>query len=128
MGPWPREMLPQLITNQFGVIPKSNGKWRLIVDLSFPEGCSVNEDIDKSLTGMVYSSVVDAAHVLLRLGKGALLAKVDVPNAYRIIPVHPEDRMLLGMFWEDKVYVDKQLPFGLSSAPVIFNAYADGVE
>ena len=127
-GPWPREMLPQLIANRFGVIPKSNGKWRLIVDLSFPEGCSVNEGIDKSLTGMVYSSVVDAAQVLLRLGKGALLAKVDVASAYRIIPVHPEDRMLLGMSWEDKGYVDNQLPFGLSSAPVIFNAYADGLE
>ena len=61
---------------------------------------------------MVYSSIVDAAQVLLRLGKGALLAKVDVASAYRIIPVHPEDRMLLGMSWEDKVYVDKQLPFG----------------
>ena len=32
------------------------------------------------------------------------------------------------MSWEDKVYVDNQLPFGLSSAPVIFNAYADGIE
>ena len=93
-GPWPREVLPQLIANRFGVIPKSNGKWRLIVDLSFPEGCSVNEGIDKSLMGMVYSSVVDAAHVLLRLGKGALLAKVDMASTYRIIPVHPEDRML----------------------------------
>ena len=65
---------------------------------------------------------------LLRLGKGALLAKVDVASAYRIILVHPEDCLLLGMSWQDKVYVDKQLPFGLSSAPVIFNAYADGVE
>ena len=36
--------------------------------------------------------------------------------------------MLLGASWEVKVYVDKQLPFGLSSALVIFNAYADGVE
>ena len=27
--------------------------------------------------------------------------------------------MLLGMAWEGKVYVDEQLLFGLSSAPVI---------
>ena len=127
-GPWLREILPQLITNRFGVIPKSNGKWRFIIDLSYPDGGSVNEGIDKSLTGMVYSSVVDVAQVLLQWGKGALLAKVDVDSAYRIIPVHPEDHMLLGMSWEDKVYVDKQLPFGLASAPVIFNAYADEVE
>ena len=35
----------------FGVIPKKNkvNKWRLILDLSSPEGCSVNDDIQKDL-------------------------------------------------------------------------------
>ena len=68
-GPWSREVLPQLITNHFGVILKSNGKWRLIVDLSYPDGGSVNQGIDKSLTGMVYSSVVDATQVFVAVGQ-----------------------------------------------------------
>ena len=29
------------------------------------------------------------------------------------------------MKWEDKVYIDAMLPFGLRSAPKIFNAIAD---
>ena len=44
-----------------------------------------------------------------------------------MIPVHPEDRSLLGMRWEGQLYVDKALPFGLRSAPKIFNAMADGL-
>ncbi len=33
------------------------------------------------------------------------------------IPVHPDDRHLLGLKWGGKVLVDKALPFGLRSAP-----------
>ena len=40
------------------------------------------------------------------------------------MPVHPEDRLLLGMLWEGKVYVDTALPFGLRSAPLFFMVVA----
>ena len=39
------------------------------------------------------------AQAVLELGQGPQLAKVDVPSAYRIIPVHAEDQWLLGMAW-----------------------------
>ena len=39
-----------------------------------------------------------------------------------MVPVHPEDRLLLGMPWNRALYVDAALPFGLRSAPKIFNA------
>ena len=45
-----------------------------------------------------------------------------------MVPVHPEDRPLLGMIWDDTLYVDASLPFGLRSAPKIFNALADTLE
>ena len=63
-----------------------------------------------------------------RLGRGALMAKFDVEAAYRNIPVHPYDRFLLGMKWRESYYVDLTLPFGLRSAPYIFNSVADMVE
>ena len=40
------------------------------------------------------------------LGRGTALAKFDIASAYRIVPVHPVDRMLWGMMWEGKLYVD----------------------
>ena len=58
------------------------------------------------------------------LGRGALLAKVDIEAAYRLIPVHPQDRVLQGIHM---TYIDPMLPFGLRSAPKIFNTVADGL-
>jgi len=34
----------------------------------------------------------------------------------------------LGMKWGNQVYIDRMLPFGLRSAPKIFNSVADAVE
>ena len=56
------------------------------------------------------------------------MAKVDVKSAYRNIPVHLEDRWMVGMMWEGGLYVDTCLPFGLRSAPKIFTAIVDAVE
>ena len=48
-------------TNRFGIIPKgSSGKWRLIVDMSVPEGASVNDGVSKSLPSLSYVGVPDA--------------------------------------------------------------------
>ena len=44
------------------------------------------------------------------------------------MPVHPEDRLLLGMVWDKGLYVDAVLPFGLRSAPKVFTALADALE
>ena len=130
-GPFPLDSLRDaVILNRFDVIPKAHksGSWRLIVDLSFPHGCSVNEGISANDASMAYSSVEDAAQVVTKLGKNTLLAKIDIASAFRIIPVHPDDRHLLGMKWKNEVFIDKQLPFGLRSAPVLFNAVADALE
>ena len=113
--------------SRFGVIPKKyqKGKWRLILDLSHPQGWSVNDGIAPELCSLSYASVDQAAEQILTLGKGTLLAKVDLENAYRMIPVHPDDRPLLGMKWNKEIWVDTALPFGLRSAPKLFNVMAD---
>ena len=119
----------QLQINRFGVIPKSSqpGKWRLIVDLSHPDGFSINDGIEPELCSLSYASVDSAVAVIMRLGRGTILAKLDLESAYRIIPVHPDDRLLLGMEWDGNWFIDTALPFGLRSAPKIFTAMADGL-
>ena len=89
-------------------------EWRLIVDLSHPKGASVNDGVEPELCSMKYMSVDEAVS--------------DIESAYRTVPVHPEDRWLLGMKWRGKLYVDKALPFGLRSAPKIYNAVADAMQ
>ena len=77
---------------------------------------------------MSYISVDQVATAALALGKGALLAKIDIKSAYRLVPVSPVDRRWLGMELGGNLYVDGMLPFGLRSAPKIFNALADALE
>lgn len=132
LEPFPEEPpphLPPLHINRFGVIPKghNSGKWRLITDLSHPPGRSINDGIDPALCSLSYPTVDDVADVVVKLGRGALLSKVDIESAYRLIPVHPQDRPLQAMRWNNQIYVDPMLPFGLRSAPKIFNAVADAL-
>ena len=110
--------------NRFGLVPKGHqpGKWWLIVDLSFPRGCCVNDAIEPEVC---YTSVDEACKRVVAVGRGTVLVKFDVQGAFHTISVHPDDRRLLGMRWEGGIYVDKVLPFGLRSAPKFYNAVAD---
>ena len=123
----PPPMASNIQVSPFGVIPNKPhqpGKWRLILDLSSPHGRSVNDGIDPQLCSLSYARLDDAVLRILALGRGALLAKLDIQSAYRIIPVHPDDRHLLGMRWQGTICMDAALPFGLRSAPKIFTAVA----
>ena len=98
------------------MIPKqhASGQWRLIVNLSHPEGYSVNDGIDSGLSSLSYVSVDNLTEVVVQLGREAQLAKMDIKSAYRAVPVYPEVRLLLGVAWSEQVYVDSGvLPFGL---------------
>ncbi|CAB3988942.1 Hypothetical predicted protein [Paramuricea clavata] len=119
-GPFTNLPVPLLHVSPFGVIPKNHqlGKWRLILDLSSPAGHSVNDGIPKDPYSLHYVKVDDAIRALVDLGPGTLMAKFDVKAAYRNIPIHPDDRYLLGMKWRDRFYVDLVLPFGLQVGPV----------
>ena len=128
----PEHLQSKVHLNPFGVISKKHkpGKWRLIVDLSAPDGFSVNDGISKEQCSLklTYTSVDDVIKCILQLGQGALLAKLDIKQAYRNVPVHPDDRLLLGMRWKEITYIDKTLPFGLRSAPIIFSAVVDALQ
>ena len=114
-------------TSPFGLIPKKGRPncWQLIVDLSSPAGFSVNDGIDSNHTSLHYSSIEDAVGIVQQLGPGTLMAKLNLKTAYRLVPVHPDDRTLLVTCWNGYTYLDTALPFGLASAPKIFSAVAD---
>ena len=92
-----------------------------------PKGESINDGIDSAACSVSYASVDDAVRCIRTLGRWSLLAKFDIANAYRAVPVHPADRLLLGLSWRSDTLVDGALPFGLRSAPKLFTAVADAV-
>ena len=116
-------------TSPIGLVPKghASGKWRMIVDLSSPRAASVNSGIDEALCSLRYASLDNAIELIRHLGPGTELLKMDLKDAYRVVPVHPDDYHLLGITWNGHTYVDRSLPFGLRSAPKLFTAVADAM-
>ena len=56
------------------------------------------------------------------------MAKVDLESTFQMVPVYRDDWELLGMRWHDQFYVDTCLPFGLWSAPFLFNEVATALQ
>ena len=124
-GPFAMPPFDMFVCSPLSVVPKSNGKLRLIHHLSFPDNDCVNAGIDKDSFSLQYVTVDDAISFVRSLGRGALMAKLDIRNAFRLIPVSPACYHLLGFKWQEQFYFDKVLPFGLRSAPYLFNTLAD---
>ena len=126
-GPFFKANIPYAHISRFGVIPKHHkpDKWRLIADLSHPADFSINDSIPKKLCSLIYITVDTATHHIINLGPSALLAKIDIKNAFCLLPVHPADCHLLVMEWNNGVYIDTCLLFDLRSAPKLFNILAD---
>ena len=126
-GPFPRSSVPHAHVSWFGVIPKNHqpNKWRLIVDLSHPTNGSVNSGIPKELCSLKYITVDSAIEQIRQIGHRTLLAKIDIESAFRLLPIDPADRHLLSMKWDQHIFIDTCLPFGLRSAPKLFNVLAD---
>ena len=126
-GPFATPPIPDLHCSPLGAVPKKDGTFRIILDLSSPSGSSVNDGISKSEFSVHYSSFDDAVDLVRSLGHGCHMAKVDIRHAFRLCPVRPQDYRLLGMFWQGSYYVDTRLPFGCRSSPFIFNSFADAL-
>ena len=108
-----------------GAVPKKDGTFRIILDLSSPRRQSVNEGISKERFSVRYSSFDDAVSLVRSLGASTFMAKLDIKHAFRLCPVRPDQWSLLVYCWEDQYFVDTRLPFGSRSSPFIFIAFAD---
>ena len=92
--------------------PDGSGK-RVIIDLSFPEGRSVNDGISKVETPTYkLPTPLDLADHILEAGRGALLWKSDLSRAYRQLRVDPLDYPLLCIKHDGAYYVDICPSFG----------------
>lgn len=108
-------------------MPKADGGWRRIHHLSHPLTSSVNDGIPASFRTLQYTRIEEIFDLVRQAGRGCYIFKRDLKDAFRMIPVAPEQRWLLGFTWEDRLYHENVLPFGLGTAPFIFNLVAEGL-
>ena len=130
-GPFQSSPHPDLKISPLGVVPKrQEGQFRLIHHLSYPRasGLSVNAGIPKECTAVSYAGIDEAVVFIKKLGRGCFLAKTDIKSAFRLLPVHPDDYMLLGFSWEGQIYHDRCVPMGCASSCAIFETFSSALE
>ena len=114
----------QYVCSPLGLVPKHDGGWRRIHDLSFPQGQSVNDGIPHDWGSLEYATYDDAVDSLLSKGPGAQFVKRDLKDAFRHIPVATSDQWLLGFYCDGHYWMERYLPFGLRTAPFLFDLFA----
>lgn len=88
------------VWSPMGTIPKKHlqsPKWRIINDLSWPAGQSVNDAFSKELYTCSYDSIDQPISYLKSFGPNALISKLD--HAFHLVLVDLRDWEILGSIW-----------------------------
>jgi hypothetical protein len=87
-GPFHELPFVNMHISPIGVVPKKEvGQYRLIHNLSYPTDKSINDHIPDEIKPVHYSSIDDAIDIILNVGPNVTMAKTDISNAFRIIPI-----------------------------------------
>ena len=108
-------------SSPLGVVAKKvPNAFRLIHDLSYPQGNSINERIPKDFTDISYETLDNVISLLNQFGRDPFVGKTDIKDAFRIIPIHPPCYHLFGFTWNYNFFYDRCLPMGCSESCRIF--------
>ena len=104
---------------------------RVIIDLSFPQGQSVNAGVVKDVYlntpfALKLPTIDQITAQVKALDKGCKLYKVDISRAFRHIKLDPKEYDFLGLR-HDAYYVDTCLPFGYRNGSALFQRISDAV-
>ena len=119
LGPFPDQPFsPWTQISPLMTVPKKDSeKRRVIIDLSFPHGSSVNDGVAKNFFQgheMFYTlpSASDLSSLMLSRGPGCFLWKADLERAYRQLRSDPLDYPLMGITHKGLTYIDVCPSFG----------------
>ena len=72
-------------------------------------------------------TIDDIYEQVTQAGPGCTIIKRDIKDAFRIVPIAEGNQHLLAFRWNDSTYVECCLPFGLATAPFLFNLFAEAL-
>ena len=94
--------------------------FRIIHDLSYPEGNSINGHIPKEFTTVRYETLDHVISLLSQFGRGALIGNADIEDAFLINPIHPSYYLLFDLTCETRFFNDRCLPMWCAESCQIF--------
>lgn len=101
------------------------------MDLSAPHNnsthTSINDLINKEDCTLSYVTIDDAIREIVKQGRGSLMCKVDISDAFKIVPILPTQYHLYCIRWEDNYYYYQTLSFGCRSSPKIFDQVSQAI-
>ena len=98
-------------------------KVRPVLDMSRPKDRSFNSNIEiHKLDHVTMSTARQFSYTLREAGKGAIMTKLDMKDAYKLVPCQKEDWRLQGMSWLGKYFIEPQMIFGATSAVANYDA------
>ena len=100
---------------------KDSNERRVILDLSYPKGNSVNDFISKEFyleekIDLMYPKVDDLVQLIKAKGKGCLLFKVDLRKAFRQLSLCPSSYRFAAYMWKKHIFFDTVLAMGSRSS------------
>ena len=112
--------------------PKDHNKRCLILDLSYPKGQSLNDQIDRHLFDgspfcLKFPSVDDIIKEIVKHGDDVTLAKIDMARVFRNLQVDPANAFKLGIKWGSDTYIDAAVAFGWVHGSALFQRVSDAV-
>lgn len=111
-GPFDTPPLPKFRVNALLAVPQEN-KVRPVVNVSLPEGLSLNENIiEEKMEKVFMSTAKDFSHSLYDSGLNSLMSKFDMIDAYKNVPIPLSDLRLQGFQWLGKFFTENRLIFG----------------
>lgn len=128
VGPFEKIPFSSFQLSPVGLVPKKSGKFRMIINLSAPEGHSINDGIPDHAAAVSYISLEDALAIIVETGKNCFLAKSDIQSAFRLLPLAAEESKLLCFEWEGLFYYDRCLPMGARSSCSLFESFSSAIE
>lgn len=99
----------QFVSNVF-LTPKPDGTYRMILNL---------KNLNKFIT-CPHFKMENYRTVSNLITKNAFLAKIDLKDAYFLIPIHPDYTKFLRFSFQNQLYEYTVLPFGLNTSPFVF--------
>jgi hypothetical protein len=80
------------ICSPLGLVPKGDGGWRRIHNLSHPPKRSVNALIDSEYTSLEYTTIEDILRMVKIAGRHCIILKRDIKDAFRNVPMAPHNQ------------------------------------